>query len=354
MKIAIVDTLYPEFLSTWPPFETLSYNAELRKLMSAGFGTFDAYSHWLRGLGHEAIDLIGNFDALQKLWFSRYANTVTGKSQQEMVLYQIETFEPDCVFMQDLSFFDPQQLQLLASQYLLAGQTSCRLPDTDSVSKFQILFSSFPFYPELLRTYGVRCEYLPLAFDPRMTPMETERDIDISFVGGVGAASHWRQGTETLESVAAAFGERFNWFGYGLENLSEGSPLRICYRGNAWGRQQYAVYGRSKCVVNRHGEIARGYTNTLRVYEASGCGAMVFTEESPNLKTLFPGGCVQPYDSAEDLCERLHYALSHDGIREMIARSGQKHTLAVHNYAVRMRTVSDVLQECLQARTVSR
>lgn len=350
MKIAIIDTLYPEFVNSLHPFETASYNAELRKLMQRGFGTFDAYSHWLRQLGHDAIDLIGNFNGLQRLWVSRYASTMTGRSQQELVLYQIGTFEPDCVFCQDLSFFEPAQLAFLASQYLLAGQTSCRLPDADRVSRFHILFSSFPFYPELLRGYGVRCEYLPLAFDPRMTPPETERDIDISFCGGVGSQAHWKHGTYILEEIAAEFRERFHWYGYGLDNLSEGSPLRICYRGQAWGRQQYAVYGRSRCVVNRHGEIARGYTNNLRVYEASGCGAMVFTEESPNLKTLFPGGCIQPYDSAEDLCERLHYALSHDGILEMIARSGQKHTLAVHNYAARMQIVSDVLQACPKSR----
>lgn len=347
MRIAIVDTAYPNFLRELPPL-TGSYEQELEKLLAMRFGTHSAYSHYLREQGHEVVDVIANHEALQQRWSRERGYTYS--APWAITLKQIDVFKPDVLFMQDLSYFTSENLYDLRGKYLLAGQCSCRFEDDERLKQFAVIFTSFPFYVERFNKLGVRGVYLPLAFDPRLWEEEggQKRTLDISFVGGVGTQSHWKQGTETLEAVAAALPGKFYWFGYGRENLAPDSPLQSCYAGPAWGREMYSVYARSKIVVNRHGEIAGGYSNNLRMYEATGMGALLMTETSRNLDSLFPIGTVCRYRDTEELLDQIEIAMTlEQRLRDELANQGQLHTLKHHTYAQRMKVVSEVLQEAL-------
>lgn len=346
-KILILDTYYPEFLRSLPDPVNGDYETELRRVLDRCFGTFDAYSHYLRAEGWEAIDAIANHERLQRRWAMEQGIAAAGL--QAIALAQIEAFKPDVVFLQDFSFFDAATLETLSRKYYLAGQCSCPMPRQENVRKLKCIFTSFPHYVERFRAMGVpTVEYLPLAFDPRMLTEESpHKQFDISFVGGVGKRSHWKAGTEMLERVAAEFKERFIWFGYGKENLDAGSPLIPCYAGPAWGRDLYSVYGRSKIVVNRHGEVAEGYSNNLRMFEATGMGALLYTEESPNIAKLFPVGTVGDYVSTPDLVSQLRLEFENENDRAHAAQLGQEHTGENHTYAHRMKVVSDVLTTAL-------
>lgn len=330
MKIAIVDTYYPEAIRAIPFDERSNYETELRRVLDFGFGTGDSYSHNLKPLGWEGIDIIANHFRLQQLW-ARENHSISGA----LVAYeQIRRFDPAVVFMQDLSFFPADILAELRRRYVLAGQCSCPMPPEKNIGQFDVIFTSFPFYVEEFKRMGVPgAEYLPLAFDPRMRPRDKrdKRDIEISFVGGVGKNSHWQEGTAQLEAVAARFGERFHWYGYGLDNLAKDSPLRACYRGKAWGRDMYAVYGRSKIVVNRHGEVARGFENNLRMYEAAGCGALVMELSRYSLEEI-----------------EQFLIPSHRPTLDAAAQRIEASVLNHHTYAHRMPLVSEVLMECLK------
>lgn len=349
MKIVLLDTYYDAFLKSLPSL-TEGYDAELAKLMDLNFGA-SFYGENLRALGHECIDIVANYEPLQKLWMAERGIEDDGKCLRRVML-QVRECRPDVVFLQDLNFPD---FRNMAGDYLLAGQCSCPMPKEKYARNLELVFTSFPHYVEKFRSLGVpRVEYLPLAFDPRMLKYASQvRDIDISFVGGVGRDSHWRAGTDVLEAVAARFGARFRWFGYGLENLSPDSPLRACYKGSAWGAEMYRVYARSKCVVNRHGEIANGFTNNLRVFEATGMGALLFTEHSKNLEKLFGPAIPVGYSSAKELCDELEWWLDNENLRPEQARAAQQWTRLNHTYAQRMETVSRVLSECLERRKVT-
>lgn len=346
MKIAIVDTYYGDFLNTLPAL-TEDYETELAKLLSRGFGTHSGYSHYLRAEGHEVIDIIANHHQLQELWEREHGlnGFVVGE--------QLAEFKPDVIFLQDIGYFPAARLkEWRSSGYVIAAQCSCALDPSVDITPIDVIFSSLPTHLPKFEALGVRAEYLPLAFDPRMLPPERPRDLDISFVGGVGRGSHWRYGTDVLEIVAERFGSRFHWYGYGLSNLSAESPLRACYWGDAFGRKQYEIYSRSKIVVNRHGEIAEGFSNNLRMYESTGAGALLITEASPNLPELFPEGSVATYENPEDLCMKIEGYLANERTRTLVAQAGQMVTLRDHGYDSRMKTVSKVLAECLEARKV--
>lgn len=343
-RIAILDTVYEDFLRGVPFDKDASYATNLQKLMDQCFGTFDAYSRNLGALGWECMDAVVNSQFLQKLW-ARENGFSADASLHAIALQQIESYRPDVVFMQDLSFFHESTLQHLSGKHLLAGQCSCPFPDEKKVLKYRVLFSSFPHYVPRFRALGVKPVYLPLAFDGMVIARTkaVDRDIDVSFVGGMGAPSHWLRGMETLEAIAQEVPQAQFW-GYGKELLPASSAIRAKHQGPAFGVDMYQVLLRSKIVVNRHGEVAAGWANNMRLFEATGCGAALLTEDAPNLGSLFPNGGPVRYRDSREAVSQIKRLLADDGCRAESALKGCHETLSRHTYRERMSVLSAELK----------
>lgn len=371
-KILLLDTYYPAALDALhdahPEWRDMGYADHLAGLLGQAFGTGDFWSRNLRPLGWDAVDVVGNATHLQAKWFRERRGGALPMDRWQAAAEQVEDFGADVVLLQDVSFFPAHVLQRFRAQgRYLAAQCSCPMPDEDRLRELDLCFTSFPHYAgngpsaqsaphsELWKRGVRRVEFMPLAFEPdvlaRLGEPPAERDIPIAFVGGVGKRVHWRAGTEALEAVARKFGPaNFHWYGYGREWLETGSPLLRCWRGEAWGLDMYRVYQRARIVVNRHGEVARGYANCMRLYEATGCGALLMTEMSPNLPNLFPQGGVVGYVGPGDLCERIEKYLGDESARAKVAEIGQTTVLEWHTFAQRMRHVDEVLREELERR----
>lgn len=345
MKILIVDTYYPDFLQTLSIDPDSTYEAELQKVLQECFGTADFYSRNLRALGWETMDVIANEERLQWMWMRE------NNASSDSLMEQIRSFNPDVVFFQDLSYCDPTTLANIKRDYVLAGQCSCPMPSASNVCQFDVLFTSFPHYVEQFEMLGVRAVYNPLAFDPIVTLgrtfATTEREIDVAFVGGVGNPSHWRYGMEVLDLIARCVPTSFFW-GYGYDLIPSNSAIRQRYRGQAWGKRMYEVLQHSKIVINRHGEVARGYANNMKMFEISGSGALLMTEQAPNLADFFAENECAAYTSPTDAVEKILYYLENFGERKEIAMRGQERTMRDHTYSKRMQKVSDVLTEMVQ------
>jgi spore maturation protein CgeB len=107
----------------------------------------------------------------------------------------------------------------------------------------------------------------------------------------------------------------------------------------------YEVLVRSRIALNRHGEIAAGYANNMRLYEATGVGCLLVTERGRNLTELFePGREVVAYEDEDDLVEQLRHYTVHDDERRRIAAAGQERTLREHTYVQRMRELAAMLE----------
>jgi spore maturation protein CgeB len=168
----------------------------------------------------------------------------------------------------------------------------------------------------------------------------------VVFIVGVGAPSHWRYGMEVLETVAREI-PTFKWWGYGLATLPADSALRSKYQGEAYGLDMYEILLQSKICLNRHGEVAEGYANNMRLFEASGAGALLLTEEAPNLSDFFTKEEAVGYSSPTDAVEKIRYLLDRWEYSKVIAMRGQARTLRDHTYSQRMKTVSETLETML-------
>jgi spore maturation protein CgeB len=219
------------------------------------------------------------------------------------------------------------------------------------VRAYDLVLTSFPHFVGRLGGVGVEAEYFKLAFDERVlerlnahgvaADVGAERPHGIAFVGGLSPNVH-RTGTALLERLAESL--PIDVWGYGADALTNGSALRRRYRGGAWGLDMYRVLARSRIVVNRHIDVAEGYANNMRLYEATGVGALVVTESAPNLADLFePDREVVTYTGLDDLREKLAHLLERDDERRAIAAAGQGRTLRDHTYARRMQELVRIL-----------
>jgi spore maturation protein CgeB len=111
----------------------------------------------------------------------------------------------------------------------------------------------------------------------------------------------------------------------------------------------YRILARTQISINRHGDIAEGYANNMRLFEATGVGALLLTEAAANLPDLFrPGREVITYSSVDELIDRARYFLENAEERIAIAGAGQTRTLAEHTYRRRIPELVSMLESRLR------
>lgn len=362
MRVLVADTYYPAFLASHyaerPGLERASYDAQLASLIERRFGTGDAYSLGLRAVGCEAWEIIPNNEPLQQAWARehgpgdsaalRAAIRAPGRLgavarhvlMRRIFFAQVRALDPEVVYLQDLWFLSRAELDRLRAQgRLVAGQIASEPPPDDILKGFDVIFTSFPHYVERFQALGIGGEYFPIAFDTRVLAEIHERPggdrpHDVVFVGGVNPRVH-PAGTALIERLCEQ--TALEVWGYGADELPPDSPIRSRHRGEAWGLDMYRVLSKSKIVVNRHIEAAEGHANNMRLFEGTGCGALVLTEEAPNLNELFtPGEEIVTYRDEAHLVELIGHYTAQDDEREAIARAGQRRTLTEHAYERRL------------------
>ena len=361
MRIMFVDTYYLKALESIytsdAALRTKTYPDQLAAILSHGFGTADFYSRNFATLGWDCRDVIGNSPDIQKRWLVEHGIDPCKVPLPLVVSQQITEFSPDVLFVQDVSFFCSDIIRdLKKSGVFVAAQHSCPWAGDDRVKEFDIVFTSFPHYVERIRALGVQAQFVPLAFEHTIRDRVKwgPREIDISFVGGVGRGSHWERGTDVIEAVADVFPDQFRWWGYGAESLPSGSPLHRCYQGEAWGIEQYQVYARSKIVVNRHGEVAKGAMNNMRCYEATGMGAALVTDNAIDAVAAgrFSTDEIHGYDSPRRAVELCRWLLD-SGLWATTGNLGRDRTLRDHTYERRMVDVSECILGAMVKRRTS-
>src|SRR5665213_115409 len=367
MRIAIVDNYYRRFLgrhyADHPSLVSQSFEQQKKALIEARFGTSDFYSRHLVDLGCEAVDLIPNCRELQSAWAREhgirvnpfpvphrfYRVPLAGNALAALpgflsiAMAQIRSLKPDVLYCHDLTFFPAKALRELRQHVkLIVGQIASPLPPLPFLRGFDLILTSFPHFVPRLEALGIASRYLKLGFEPDVADgfKGVERDISVSFVGGMGHGH--RQAIPLLEHLARHTPIRL--FGYGAAQLPTSSPIREKYEGEAWGLRMYEILARSRMTVNRHIAVAENHANNMRMYEATGMGAMLLTDKKDNLAEMFePGKEVEIYQDRDEAVEKIK-ALLVDGERlDRIAAAGNARTLRDHTFKDRMRGILDIL-----------
>ncbi len=373
MKIAIIDTYYKKFLrhhyNSNLHLSDKNYTQQLTSIISARFGTSDFYSYNLSKIGVEAVDLIANCEALQhqwaienrfkynKLWSDVPSQALRlpfiGKILQKLpnildiLSEQINKIKPDIIYCQDINFVPPDFLHSIKSHCkLLVGQIASPLPPDSFIRPFDLILTSFPHFIPRLQAKGVNSEYFRIGFDPRVLDSVggLKKIYPITFVGGI--SRHHTKAIPLLEHLAHHTDIQF--YGYGAASLPRESIIRSRHKGEVWGLDMYSTLAKSHLTINRHIDTAENFANNMRLFEATGVGATLLTDQKDNLNQLFQiGREVISYSSPEEAVELIRYYSDHRNESADIGKAGQARTLREHTYLERMRELADILRRRL-------
>lgn len=255
------------------------------------------------------------------------------KWELKVLQAQIQAFQPDVILNQEMAYLPSPLFGVRKDRgYKLMGQIASALPEGDSFEGYDLVISSLPNQVAWFCNRGVRAEMNRLAFEPHVLEvlgLQPERDIPLSFVGSLSPDHVSR--IAFLEYVATR--TPLKVWGSGIENLPKSSPLHACYQGEAWGRDMYNILRRSRITLNFHIDLAEGWANNMRLYEATGMGTLLMTDRQRNLAEIFvPGEHVAAYTDAEDCVRQIHALLADDLTRERIAAAGQQRAIQHQNY----------------------
>jgi hypothetical protein len=387
MRFVIFNRDYPGFLRDLylarPGLQAASYDEQMAVRNESLFGVADFYSENFKAHGHEAVEIHLNNPWLQYAWAREHGlavapppppvgpNRASGWNRHRLfnaakrrlrrvakrfsagpvvpapaagepdwenqILHaQIADFRPDVILNQEMAAMQSPILKSLKTPGMLViGQIASSLPEGDSFDAYDMVISSLPNQVSWFLARGVTAQLNRLAFEPfaldRLGP-QPARDIELSFVGSL-SPDHVKR-IAFLEYVATH--APLKVWGNGIERLPKTSPLHACYQGEAWGRDMYRILRRSKITLNFHIDLAEDWANNMRLYEATGMGALLLTDSKRNLAEIFvPGEHVVAYADAQDCVRRIGDLLADDATRERIAAAGQQHAIKTQNYFLR-------------------
>ena len=178
-----------------------------------------------------------------------------------------------------------------------------------------------PWIVEYFRKNGLRAERQHLAFEPaiidKLGPVP-RKDIQVSFVGSL-SSSHQARIT-LLEAVANRF--PLELWAPDLNGLAAHSPLHACFRGQVYGTEMYDVLRRSQITLNSHISAAKGSAANMRLFEATGVGCFLLTDNMVDLRMLFePNTQVGVYEDIEDCLKKIEHYLATSEETHCIARN---------------------------------
>lgn len=343
-----LNTYYDGFLTNFyksnPEIANSDYQSQKIALQAECFGDSDFYSTGFKEAGWNSDDIIVNVEPLQNAWKKENSSSEIGL---DIAIAQIRQAKPDVLYIQDMNLI-PRDfiLKIRDCVGLIVGQIATPIEKDIPLDNYDLIFTSFPHYVEKFRKQGITAYYQALAFDSRVLnkiqniPFH-QRQIECSFVGGI--SNYHVESQKLLDQVAKNC--TIDFWGYGAEKLVFDSKIRKSHHGEVWGIDMFSILQQSNITINRHGEIAGNFANNMRLFEATGCGALLITDYKENLNELFViGQEIVAYRSPEEAVALIKYYQTNPEKATIIAEAGQKRTLQEHSYTNSMQKTAEILE----------
>ncbi len=392
MKFIRLGTAYNAYLDDFylknPGVETQPYTTQLNHLMHDAFGWADFWTYNLGKLGYSCLEIMANNERLQRQW--ALERGIEYKNSAAITKQQILEFKPDVLFVTDYGAFEANWLREIRHQCpsikLVIGWCGAPLHNWAIFSEFDIVLSCIPELVEKFRSLGLRSEHVNHGFDKRILDrikISNEQKIPLSFCGQVVRKNEYHIEREKIVKAlvskldmeiycpfapltftrkmktylgrGAYLGKKtLNSLGIQDEALSQFVGQNNIRRLSSWpehpvdsllgSRVKKAVFGlamfeklaNSTVTFNSHIDISPRSASNMRMFEATGVGTCLLTDEKENISSLFARDSeVVTYRSIDECLEKARWLASHPEEARQIGLAGQRRCLTEHNYATR-------------------
>lgn len=383
------------FYKTYPDTAALSYDEHKKLLLDDTTEFVGSYIRNFRKLGIETDFVICNDNRLQKKWGIRKA--IDTEKKWDILLDQIQSFRPDILWIENLSF--------VTSEFLIYARK--RVPDIkliaanhcspfnakvlDSLNGVDFVITCTPGLKLSIEALGKKSYLVYHGFDTDMLQRTINRSdnpvSDFIFSGSLITGGDFH--TKRIRLIERLLKENvpiglyvnleenyrikikqaiFYFSGFvkkiGLEKVF--NKISLLQYGKTWvdsysetlikknnppvfGIDMLNLFLKSKIVLNFHIGVAGDYAGNMRMFEVTGVGSCLLTDNKKNMNELFDTEKeVVVYDNEEDCVAKVKWLLEHEDERRKIALAGQQKTLKYHTVENRCQSIIDIMNSELK------
>lgn len=395
-KLLSISSMYPGYLESFyrtnPRAKNLSYDEHYNLLINDTTEFAGSYTRNFRKLGINAKCIISNDRVLQSKWKSE--NKLSSDKNSDILIEQADSFKPDILWIENLSFinhdwFNNIRTKIKSVKLIIAYH--CAPYNRNTLEKLRnadFIITCTPGLKQSFENEGLKAYLVYHGFDSELLAKidkkddATENKLVFSgslITGGnfhnsrinlieslieektdlalyVTLEKNYRIKAKQLIYMLSGFLKRLK-----LEKLSERIPILEYGRSPVksysvallkanheplYGIDMYNLFHRSKIVLNIHIGVAGDYAGNMRMFEVTGVGSCLLTDNKKNMGDLFEADReVIMYDSPEDCINKVKWLLGHDEERGKIARMGQKKTLEMHTVENRCKSIIDIINK---------
>lgn len=391
LNLLIISSVYDGYLRQFYSNKNkidLSYDDLYERLMSDSTEFIASYITTFKKKGVKATAVIANDLSLQRKWADEY-----GSETGNILSQQVRHYSPDIVWVEDLRFTDERFLSSFKTEFpfvklLIAYHCAPVVPGSfNKFFYFDFIITCTPGLKEQFKSEGIRSYLVYHGFNSDLLngfEYRNDKKENVTFSGTLKQGKGYHLDRIKLLDFLLRNGLNISLF-INLENKTNlliKKSLRILYlflksfgvsepetisdllgygkdpfisypqsilkkaRPPVYGKQMLRILSDSKIVLNNHGEVAGEYAGNMRLFEATGTGACLVTDNKLNLHELFePGKEIVAYDTNEDCLEKIKWLLENENERKKIAEAGQRRTLNDHTVSRRCDEILNIISQ---------
>jgi glycosyltransferase involved in cell wall biosynthesis len=382
-RFARITAYYPQvikwFYNANPASVTEPYSRQYELLTAQVLDHVTSYIRVLNQTGNYALEIISNAFPLIHAW-KRENNLPEYFSIKETILHQLKKFKPQAIWLDDLSLVDEAFIAEIKSSIpeLKLLITHLCAPFNKSIANklklFDLTITCTPSFLQELHSLGLNAALIYHGFDKEILKIMVSagnRNHDLVFSGSLYTGSAFHQGriqflerlieaglnvelfanTESHLKFSARKIYEFLKHGPATAHAMRYYSKRLIKHLNppVFGKEMYSLLGKSKICFNMHGEVAGNSAGNIRMFEATGMGACLVTDDKENISELFePEKEIVTYRSAEECIDKIKWLLAHPAALEKIAQAGRQRTLTDHTIDKRAKQFVEIINRHLK------
>jgi len=265
----------------------------------------------------------------------------------DILINQISNIKPDILIIRNIGLLPPSFFRQYKAKVFLVGQHDASpIPKGSNLRHCDLLLFSSPRYVDYYQSQGLNSELFRFGFEASILSRipNARKDIPISFIGSIQPEHASRR--EWLAEICKVHAPSY-WL-RGIEQIQRRSPIKNAYRGEVYGISMFDVLNRSQIVINQHIDSAGDYADNMRMFEATGVGSLLVTDNKSNIADFFmPDQEIVTYKNTRECIEKLTYYLANEKYRLEIGSRGQTRTLQDHTYRIRVEEMLNCLARYL-------
>lgn len=395
-KFLKISNIYPDLLSKYywnnkQYIKNSNYYDLKANLFKLEFSSSNNFAKNFIKIGVEADEIIYNAKFLQYKWASEKG--LKFKSYFDILVNQIIDYKPDVLYIQNTTNFTKKEIQYIResvkSIQLLLGNI-CAPFDKESLhyfNEYDLFFTCIPNMNYYLNKNGVNSHLFYHAFEPtlfnRIQKNNFKMEKNIAFLGSIISKNNFHNKrreylikliddgfdidifTNTnqkklkilLNKYYYYFQEIMKYFNINMPwNIKEKPSVDnfLNYLKNfankpLYGLKMYRKQYQYKIGLNIHAEVAGDYAGNIRMFEVTGVGSCLVTDDKKNITELFePDYEIVTYRTKEEASEKCKWLLNHPKELKRIAENGQRRTFKDHTYYKRVLQLDEIINNTLK------